>query len=130
MNEDHTYPDHRRHRQKTDAPSKLNRALRVPAVALNVTPKRRLTPLYARAAHDTAVKEVQAVLPQAPAIQIDDVGVKFAESAKLRPPIVMMPPPDSAILIGSLELTTGAAQPTARRTWMRAKDGTFEYRRT
>ena len=70
------------------------------------------------------------MLLQAPAIQIDDVGVKFAESAKLKPPIVIMPPPDSAILIGSLELTTGAAQPTARGTWMRAKDGTFEYRRT
>jgi hypothetical protein len=86
--------------------------------------------LYAREVHDTAVKEVQAVLLQAPDIQIDDVGVKFAESAKLRPPIVIMPPPDSAILIGSLELTTGAACPTARGTWMRAKDGTFEYRRT
>jgi hypothetical protein len=86
--------------------------------------------LYAREVHDTAVKEVQAVLLQAPAIQIDDVGVKFAESAKLRPLIVIMPPPDSAILIGSLELTTGAAHPTARGTRMRAKDGAAEYRRT
>jgi hypothetical protein len=92
--------------------------------------------LYARELHDTAVKEVQAVLPQAPAIQIDDVGVKFAESAKLRPPIVIMPPPDSAILIGSLELTTGAAHTAVplsgvgRETWMRAKDGSAEYRRT
>jgi hypothetical protein len=79
--------------------------------------------LYAGEVHDTAVKEVQAVLLQAPAIQIDDVGVKFAESAKFKPPIVIMPAPDSAILIGSLELTTGAAQPTARETWMSAKDG-------
>ena len=103
--------------------SKLNRALRVPAIALSVTPKQWLSPLYAREVHDTAVKELQAVLLQAPDIQIDDVGVKFAESAKLRPPIVIMPPPDSAILIGSLELTTGAAYPTARGTWMRARDG-------
>ena len=87
--------------------------------------------MYAREVHDTAVKELQAVLLQAPDIQIDDVGVKFAESAKLRPPIVIMPPPDSAILIGSLELTTGAAHPgpTARGTRMRAKDGSAEYRR-
>ena len=88
-----------------------------------MTPKHRLTPLYAGEVHDTAVKEVQAVLLQAPDIQIDAVGVKFAEFAKLRPPIVIMPPPDSAILIGSLELTTGAAYATARGTWMRAKDG-------
>jgi esterase/lipase superfamily enzyme len=86
--------------------------------------------LYAREVHDTAVKEVQAVLLQAPDIQIDDVGVKFAESAKLRPPIVMMPPPDSAILIGSLELTTGAAHiAAARETRMRAKDGSAENHR-
>ena len=70
------------------------------------------------------------MLLQAPAIQVDDVGVKFAESAKLKPPIVIMPPPDSAILIGSLELTTGAAYPSAGRTWMRAKDGSAKYRRT
>ncbi len=88
-----------------------------------MTPKQRLSPLYAREVHDTAVKEVQAVLLQAPAIQIDDVGVKFAESAKFKPPIVIMPPPDSAILIGSLELTTGAAHPAARGTWIRAKGG-------
>ena len=70
------------------------------------------------------------MLLQAPDIQIDDVGVKFAELAKLRPPIVIMPPPDSAILIGSLELTTGAAYPTATGTWTRAKNGSAEYRRT
>ena len=86
--------------------------------------------MYAREVHDTAVKELQAVLLQAPDIHIDDVGVKFAESAKLRPPIVMMPPPDSAILIGSLELTTGAAHiAAARETRMRAKDGSAENHR-
>ncbi len=85
--------------------------------------------MYAREVHDTAVREVQAVLLQAAAIQIDDVGVKFAESAKLSPPIVIMPTPDSAILIGSLELATGAAYPTARGTRMRARDGSAEYRR-
>ena len=85
---------------------------------------------YDRGAHVTVVTEVQAVLKQLSEVVREDVGVKFAESAKLRPPIVIMPPPDSAILIGSLELTTGAAHPTARGTRMRAKDGAAEYRRT
>jgi hypothetical protein len=61
---------------------------------------------------------------------MDDVGVTFAESAKLKPPIAIMPPPDSAILIGSLELTTGAAHPSTRGTRMRARDGSAEYHRT
>jgi hypothetical protein len=61
--------------------------------------------------HDTVVNELHAVLLQALDSKTDDVGVKFAASAKLRPLIVMMPPPESAVLIGSLELTTGAANP-------------------
>ena len=78
------------------------------------------------------VKEVHAVLLQAFDIKIDAVGVKLAESAKLRPLIVIMPPPESAILIGLLELTTGAAQPTImiRGAWMNAIADSAEYRRT
>ena len=59
--------------------------------------------------HDTAVKEVQAVVLHAFDNKTDDVGVKLAESAKLSPLIVMMPEPESAILTGRLALTTGAA---------------------
>ena len=70
------------------------------------------------------------MLLQASDIKIDDVGVKFAESAKLKPPIVIMPPPESAILIGSLELTTGAANPIVREAWMKEMGGSDEYRRT
>ena len=70
------------------------------------------------------------MLLQASDIKIDDVAVKFEESAKLRPLIMMTPPPESAILIGSLELTTGAANPTVRETWMKEMGCSDEYRRT
>jgi hypothetical protein len=70
------------------------------------------------------------VLLQASDIKIDDVAVKFEESAKLRPLIMMTPPPESAILIGSLELTTGAANPIVRETWMKEMGCSDEYRRT
>ena len=71
------------------------------------------------------------MLLQASDIKIDDVAVKFEESAKLRPLIMMTPPPESAILIGSLELTTGAANPTVKEeTWMKEMGGSDEYRRT
>ena len=70
------------------------------------------------------------MLLQASDIKIDDVAVKFEESAKLRPLIMMTPPPESAILIGSLELTTGAANPIVREAWMKEMGGSDEYRRT
>jgi hypothetical protein len=58
------------------------------------------------------------VLLQAFDNKSDDVGVKFAESAKPRPLIVMMPAAESAILTGWLGLTTGAANPaTSGATW-------------
>ena len=69
------------------------------------------------------------MLLQASDIKIDDVAVKFEESAKLRPLIMMTPPPESAVLIGSLELTTGAANPTVRETWMKETGCSDEYRR-
>ena len=80
------------------------------------------------------VNEVHAVLLQALVSKTDDVGVKFAASAKLRPLIVMMPPPESAVLIGSLELTTGAAnpkEPVHKRllSESRVVRATAEYRR-
>jgi hypothetical protein len=85
--------------------------------------------------HDTVVNELHAVLLQALDSKTDDVGVKFAASAKLRPLIVMMPPPESAVLIGSLELTTGAAnphEPVHKRllSESRVVRATAEYRRS
>jgi len=96
---------------------------------LSVTPKPSAEPLYGCGLHETAVKEVQAVLAQASAVETcprprgsmtappmnknrvpltDAVGVKD-DSPKLRPLIVTMPPAERARLTASLELTTGAA---------------------
>ena len=75
---------------------------------LSVTPKPSAEPLYGCGLHETAVKEVQAVLAQASAVETDAVGVKD-DSPKLRPLIVTMPPAERARLTASLQLTTGAA---------------------
>jgi hypothetical protein len=63
---------------------------------------------------------------QAPDSKTDDVGVKFEEPAKLRPVIVMMPLPDSAMLTASQELTTGAANPRAPMYARLSESGSVE----
>ena len=84
--------------------------------------------------HATAVKEVHAVVLQAFDNKIDDVRVKFAESAKLMPLIVMMPEPESTILIGRLALTTGAADPAQvlkqQMQWIKWRCFSSKYRRS
>ena len=66
--------------------------------------------------------------------KIDDVRVKFAESAKLMPLIVMMPEPESTILIGRLALTTGAANPAQvlirQMQWIKWRCFTSKYHRS
>jgi hypothetical protein len=103
-------------------------------MALTVTAKHRRKPLYACGVHETAVKDVHAVVMQASVIPIDTVGVELVPE-KPRPLMVMMPPVEIAVLIGSLTLSTGAANPTSpkvRRAERVAGEGdvTAKYRRS
>ncbi len=112
-------------RHGTDAPSKLNCPVSVPATALTLMAVRGAAkPPYASGAHATLVADVHALLPHASAAVSEAVGVK-AGLPKLSPFIVTIPLAEGAAL-AEAALTTGAATTELDGRALAAQRGTSE----